>query len=148
MVLAVVLLAVGVIGAVGARMAALWWARQPVGLVRFDDGVQLRLGARRVDASGHCANSGELAIAEGRLEITAGGETVLSLPAGHVDVEVRSAPRPSILVIGEDREMSVVVDRERPVPVAVGRIGRLRQATMARLVADALGEAAGTTTGG
>ena len=77
MAIAVVLVVVGVAGMISARVAALWWARQPLGVVRLDGRVEVRVGARRVDAEGRCGDSGELAIAAGRLEMAVAGRTRL-----------------------------------------------------------------------
>ena len=132
MAIAVVLVVVGVAGMISARVAALWWARQPLGVVRLDGRVEVRVGARRVD---------ELAIAAGRLEMAVAGRTIVSTPVGRVGAAVRSDPRPSLRLSGDGWSVTLVVDRERPVPVAVGRIGALRQATTSQVVLDALSEA-------
>ena len=142
MTIAVVLVVLGAVGLVSARLGALWWARQPVGVVHIADSVELRVGARRIDAEGRCGDSGELVIAGERLEVTVGDRTILSTPIVHVGAALRSVPRPSLWLTGDGWNVSIVVDRERPVPVAVGRIGRLRQATTAQVVVGALSEAA------
>ncbi len=141
MAIAVVLVVVGVAGMISARVAALWWARQPLGVVRLDGRVEVRVGARRVDAEGRCGDSGELAIAAGRLEMAVAGRTIVSTPVGRVGAAVRSDPRPSLRLSGDGWSVTLVVDRERPVPVVVGRIGALRQATTSQVVLDALREA-------
>ena len=136
-----VLVVAGVVGVVCARFAALWWARQPLGVVRVDGSVELRVGARRVGATGRCGDSGELAIEAGRLEMSVGDRTVLSIPIDQVDAAFRSAPRPSVWLTGGAWDVIVVVDRERPVPVAVGRLGAVRQETTALVVIEAVREA-------
>ncbi len=137
-----VLVVLGVIVAVLARLAAFSWARQPLGVVRSTGSVELRVGARRVGAGGRCGDSGELAIEAGRIDMSVGGRNVLSVPIAQVEAALGSAPRPSLRLTGDGWDVLIVVDRERPVPVAVGRLGRLRQATTARVVIDALREAA------
>ena len=144
MAIAVVLVVMGVVGIVSARFAALWWARQPLGAVRLDGSVEVRVGARRVDADGRCGDSGELAIAAGRLEVTVAGRTIVSTPLGRIGATVPSDPRPFLRLSGDGWNVSLVVDRERPVPVVVGRIGELRQAATAQVVVDALREAVAT----
>lgn len=141
MVFGIVLVVVAAVGVVAARIVSVWWAEQPLGIVRIDGRVELGVGARRVDDSGHCGDSGELRIHGGRLELTVGADRVLSVPAVAVDTELRAAPRPSLRLSGEGWAYAVVVDRARPVPVVIGAIGRRRQATTAEVVVHALADA-------
>ena len=138
MTIVVVLAILGVIGAVCARLAALWWARQPLGAVRVAGHVELRVGARRLDAMGRCGDSGQLEITDGRLEVTVGDRTILSVPIADAGAALCADPRPSLRLTGDGWVVSLVVDRQRPVPVAIGRIGVLRQTTTAQVVIDAL----------
>ena len=133
---------VGVVGVACARLVSLCWAGQPLGAVRIDGSVALRVGARRIDATGRCGDSGELAIEAGRIEMSQGDRTVLSIPIALVEAELQTEPRPSLWLTGDGWDVVLVVDRERPVPVVVGRIGGLRQTTTAQVVVDAIREAA------
>lgn len=138
----VVLVVVAVLGMIAARAVAWWWAGQPLGVVRSGGRLDLRVGIRRVDASGHCGDSGELRIHDGRLELTVGADRIVSVPVATVVAVLGSAPRPSLWLTGEGWAFAVVVDRTRPVPVVIGGIGGRRQATTAQLVAATLEEAA------
>ena len=69
-------------------------------------------------------------------------KTVLWQAVVAVAGAVCTQPRPAVRLSGEGWSLVVVVDRARPVPVAGGQIGRLRQATTAQLVIDAIGEVA------
>ena len=129
-------------GAVAARFALMWWARQPIGVVHIDQRASLRVGARLMDASGRCDGDGELVVEDGRIRVTMGDATVLWQPVVAVEGAVSTQPRPAVRLSGEGWSLLVVVDRARPVPVAVGQIGRLRQTTTAQLVIDAIGEVA------
>ena len=71
-----------------------------------------------------------------------GDATVLWQAVVAVAGAVCTQPRPAVRLSGEGWSLLVVVDRARPVPVAVGQIGRLRQTTTAQLVIDAIGEVA------
>lgn len=140
---AVVLIVMAVLCGVAGRAVALWWARQPLGAVHRDGGVELRVGARQVDEQGRCGNSGELAVVDQRLVVTVGDRRVMSVPVGEVGASVRLLPRPVIWIFGDGWGRAVVVDRARPVPVLVGQIGLLRQTTTAQVVVGAIGQAIG-----
>ncbi|MBP7405424.1 MAG: hypothetical protein KA973_10945, partial [Candidatus Microthrix sp.] len=64
-------------GAVAARFALMWWARQPIGVVHIDQRASLHVGARLMDASGRCHGDGELVVEDGRIRVTMGDATVL-----------------------------------------------------------------------
>lgn len=139
-VLPVVGLVLVVLAVVAARAAMFWWARQPIGPVHTDGRVELRVAARLLEPGGRCEGDGRLVVANGRVQVTMGNSSVLARPVEEVTAAVITEPRPAVALSGAGWRRLVVVDRVRPVPVATGPIGRVRQTTTAQVVIGAIGE--------